>query len=387
MPITHEAKRTSQGRWGLFAALVAAVWLLAGALEGTLWALFLRGETKQFPWASLTIGILGFWGIAALITPALVWVTRRAPLERGRRLRSFFTYLIALAAFIPTYVALRQVWFFWWEDHPKGADLAVLVAKFLKSFRYQMGGAILVFVGVVGACRGWEYYQRYRERERAAAALELEQAHLRASLSEARLETLQMQLQPHFLFNALHAISTLILKGETRGANEMLSHLSSFLRLTLDRADSPTVPLAAELDALDAYLRIQRERFRDRLQVELDIDPQALSAAVPNLIFQPLVENSIRHGIGSGVGSGTIRVRAARTGERLTLEVEDDGRGLPNGAAPGNGIGLANVRERLAQLYPGAHELDLRERPGGGTIARISIPFRIADRGSAPRAD
>jgi two-component system, LytTR family, sensor kinase len=387
MTTTQEAKRGSTGSWGLFAALVAAVWLLVGIFEGTLWVILIQAQGGKIEWRGLALGVLGFWGLAALLAPALVWVASQARFERGRRLRSALAYLAALIAFIPLMGILRQAWILWVVKQVAPFSLCAVVKLFPQLVSFQLGGPILVYLVVVGACQAWDFYQRYRERERAAAALELEQARLRASLSEARLETLQMQLQPHFLFNALHAISTLILKGDTRGANEMLSHLSRFLRMTLDRADSPTVPLAAELDALDAYLRIQRERFRDRLHVTMEIDERALSAAVPNLVFQPLVENSIRHGIGSEIGSGTILVRAAVAGDRLALEVEDDGRGLPDGTVPANGIGLANVRERLEQLYPGTHEFALRERPGGGTIARIVIPFHLAGPDPAIRAD
>jgi two-component system, LytTR family, sensor kinase len=387
MTTTHDARRGSTGSWGLFAALVAAMWLLVGIFEGALWVILIPAQGGKIEWRALALGIVGFWGLAALLTPALVWVACHAPFERGRRLRSALAYLATLIAFIPLMGVLRQAWILWVLKQAAPFNLRTIIRLFPELISFQIGGPILVFLVVMGACQAWDFYQRYRERERAAAALELEQARLRASLSEARLETLQMQLQPHFLFNALHAISTLILKGDSRGANEMLSHLSRFLRMTLDRADSPTVPLAAELDALDAYLRIQRERFRDRLHVAMEIDDRAVSAAVPNLVFQPLVENSIRHGIGSEIGSGMIVVRAAVAGDRLTLEVEDDGHGLPYGTVPANGIGLANVRERLEQLYPGTHEFTLRERPGGGTIARIAIPFRHAGPDPATRAD
>jgi two-component system, LytTR family, sensor kinase len=387
MTTTHDAKRGSTGSWGLFAALVAAVWLLAGTFEGTLWAILIPAQGGKTEWRSLGLGILGFWGLAALLSPALIWVASRAPYERGRRLRSALAYLAALITFIPLMGILRQAWVLWVLKQVAPFNLRTIVKLFPQLISFQLGGPILVYLVVMGASQAWVFYQRYRERERAAAALELEQARLRASLSEARLETLQMQLQPHFLFNALHAISTLILKGDTRGANEMLSHLSRFLRMTLDRADSPTVPLAAELDTLDAYLRIQRERFRDRLRVAMEIDERALSAAVPNLVFQPLVENSIRHGIASDTESGMILVRATVAGDRLMLEVEDDGRGLPNGETPAEGIGLCNIRERLEQLYPGAHDFVLLERPGGGTIARIAIPFRLVGPDPTPHAD
>jgi two-component system, LytTR family, sensor kinase len=387
MTTHHDAKRANTGNWGLFTALVVGGWLLAGALEWVLWAILVPAQGGKIEWRALNLGVLGFWGLAGLLAPTLVWVARRAPFERGRLLRSALAYLGALIAFIPLMGFLRQAWILWVVKQVAPFSPRIIVKLLPELLSFQIGGPILVYLVVMGACQAWDFYQRFRERERAAAVLELEQARLRASLSEARLETLQMQLQPHFLFNALHAISTLILKGDTRGANEMLSHLSRFLRMTLDRADSPTVPLAAELDALDAYLRIQRERFRDRLHVAMEIDERALSAAVPNLVFQPLVENSIRHGIASETGTGTIVVRAAVAGDRLALEVEDDGQGLPDGETPAEGIGLCNIRERLEQLYPGTHEFALRERPLGGTIARIVIPFRPAGPDAATRAE
>jgi LytS/YehU family sensor histidine kinase len=328
-------------------------------------------------WAALNNGVGGFWGLAALLTPALVWTGRRALFGRRKRWQTVVACMLLLFGIMVVQPVLRALWMntlLWHKPIPLG-KLPYVLPEWISNY---MGGALLIYLGVMGAVLAWDNYQRYRERERTAAALELEKARLRASLSEARLEALQMQLQPHFLFNALHAISTLILKGETRGANEMLSHLSRFLRMTLDHADTPTVPLAVELESLDAYLRIQHERFHDRLNVALQIDERALSAVVPHLIFQPLVENSIRHGIAAETGAGTILVRALLGGGRLTLEVEDDGRGLPNGTAPADGVGLANVRERLEQLYPGGHDFFLCERPGGGTIARITIPFRTA---------
>lgn len=383
---TQHDERPYAGQWGRFSALIAAMWLATGIFEWLAYGVLASASGDPPYWTFRCIGILGFWGVAALFSPVLVWVARRAPFTAGRRLRSIAIYLLALCAFIVVHNSLRQIWNRRFLNQ-EPVDLAWVIENRYGLVTKLMGGSILVFVGTIGAFHAWSYYQRYRERERAAAALELEQARLRASLSEARLETLQMQLQPHFLFNALHAISTLILKGDTRGANEMLSHLSRFLRITLDRADSPTVPLATELDALDAYLRIQRERFRDRLHVALEIDDRALSAAVPNLVFQPLVENSIRHGIGSEIGAGTIVVRAAVTGDRLTLEVEDDGRGLPDGETPAEGVGLCNIRERLEQLHPDTHEFTLCRRPGGGTIARIIIPFHLAGPSPATRAD
>jgi two-component system LytT family sensor kinase len=383
MAIPRESTPAKTRYWGRFAALVAAVWLTAGLMEFVLAGFLTPKKPGTFSWHELFCGIAGFWGLAALLSPAVVWATCRARRARGRPWGPAAIYIVTLVLLIFFQSQLRWWWMNLtvWQYQLTVKDVLQSTLSIASKF---MGGGMLVYVGVVGATLAWDYYQRYRIKERAAAALELEQARLRASLSEARLGALQMQLQPHFLFNALHAISTLILKGDNRGANEMLSHLSRFLRMTLDRADSPTVPLAVELESLDAYLRIQRERFRDRLHIVMAIDERTLSAPVPNLIFQPLVENSILHGIASETGSGTITVRASIETDSLILEVEDDGLGLPEGEAPAAGVGLCNIRERLAQLYPGAYEFTLRRGAPGGTLARIRIPFGAAAPGTEP---
>jgi LytS/YehU family sensor histidine kinase len=148
-----------------------------------------------------------------------------------------------------------------------------------------------------------------------------------------------------------------------------------------------TVSLALELEFLDAYLRIQKIRFGDRLTVHTEVEEEVLVAAVPSLILQPLVENSIQHGIGQSPDGGTITVRARRLGDAVVLEVEDDGVGLKDDPASGKGIGLRNIRERLAQLYPGAHRFSLSAAPGGGTLATVDIPFRRAESGGGNGSD
>jgi predicted negative regulator of RcsB-dependent stress response len=365
------------GSWGLFVALVSAFWLLAGLTEGV-WYSLLR-FTKEGPvdLGVLSLYMISFWGFAALLSPLLISVARRFTFERGRLWRPAAVHLVTMVLFSAIHSVVRAAWIRALVEHK---PLGVLPpADLLKITIKSSGGPIMVYAGVMFATYGWDYYQRYRERARAAAALEVEQARLRASLSEARLEALQAQLQPHFLFNALHALSTLILDGEKQAANEIVTDLSRFLRMTLDTADSPIVPLAVELRFLDAYLRIQKKRFEDNLHVTLEIQEDARSASVPNLILQPLVENSVRHGIGSIAAVLTIVIRASVHDRRLKLEVEDNGRGLQNGDTPGTGLGLHNVRERLEHLYPGAYSFVLADGPTGGTLATIVIPFRSAE--------
>jgi two-component system, LytTR family, sensor kinase len=385
MRMPRAKSKPEEWGWGPLTAFLSLFWVAAGIFESAWYGTMvsLRGISPHWG-TSFLIG-QGFWGLAGFFTPILVCVDRSLSLEQGKRLRSIALHIPALLCFGVTHTILRDQWtrLIAGKGIPPG-EFVKMVPKLVAS---QLGGPLMIYVGVLAAVHGWSYYLRYRERARAAAALELDRAELRASLSEARLEALQAQLQPHFLFNALHAISTLILDDDKKGANEMISHLSRFLRMTLDNVESPTVPLSVELQFLDAYLRIQKVRFGERLRVSMEIEESARSAGVPSLVLQPLVENSIHHGIGSKTGAGRIVVRASVGDHRLRLEVEDDGPGFPDGTASGKGHGLSNIRERLEQLYPGEHDFGLSTVPAGGTLAAITIPFRQAAPESTAYAD
>ena len=215
---------------------------------------------------------------------------------------------------------------------------------------------------------GIEYYRRYRVRELAASQLQ-------AKLAVAQLEVLKMQLQPHFLFNTLNGIATL-LRRDPATAEEMLLSLSDLLRIALSSSHRQEIPLREEMDFLGRYLAIQRMRFGDRLRVTEEIETSAMDCLVPALLLQPLVENAIRHGLEPSGKPGELRIAAARDGEWLRLTVEDDGVGLPLCDLNRAGVGLANVRERLAALYGAAHEFSIAERPGGGVVVNIRLPAR-----------
>jgi len=188
-----------------------------------------------------------------------------------------------------------------------------------------------------------------------------------------------MQLHPHFLFNTLHAISTLVYK-DPKGADEMIANLSELLRATLDTSDQQEIPLRKELDLLERYLEIQQVRFGDRLRIRKEVDPQTLDASVPTLILQPLVENSIKHGIEPRPGPGEIVIGAHRRGTALQLSVRDNGNGVEeHPAKDGSGIGLSNTRARLEQLYGKEAKLTLSRPSNGGCSVELELPFRNAD--------
>jgi len=220
---------------------------------------------------------------------------------------------------------------------------------------------------LISAAHALLFYRRSKERERRSLELE-------ATLAKSRLEALTMQLQPHFLFNALNAIAALVHKNPD-AADEMLAALSDLLRLTLETSREQELPLRRELEFVERYLMIEHVRFGDRLQFELDVAPETEAALVPTFLLQPLVENAVRHGLEPRSGNGKLVIRARRDNGSLRLSVEDNGVGLSDGKPGREGIGLANTRARLHELYDGAANVELRNRDG--LTVELTLPFRV----------
>jgi LytS/YehU family sensor histidine kinase len=184
-----------------------------------------------------------------------------------------------------------------------------------------------------------------------------------------------MQVHPHFLFNTLHAVTVLI-REDPAAATKVVTRLGDLLRLTLSRATTAQVSFRRELEILTLYLEIERTRFQDRLEIHYDVQPATLSALVPDLILQPLVENAIRHGVSPNAGTGHITLRSRREGDWLVLEIRDNGAGLAPGQTPRDGIGLSTTKARLERLYGDAQQMTLTSLPEGGCVARIRIPYQ-----------
>jgi LytS/YehU family sensor histidine kinase len=229
---------------------------------------------------------------------------------------------------------------------------------------YLIYCAIVLFVYI------WAHYLRTRERDLRTSQLE-------ALLAQTRLQMLSMQLQPHFLFNTLNTVAELVHRQPAE-AERMIGGLSHLLRETMHAGLVDRVPLSQELGLLERYVDIQRARFGDRLRVTVTVPPDATHALVPTLLLQPLVENAIKHGIGAKAGAGHIDITAAREGLVLRIAIADDGRGLPPGSLAG-GIGLENTRARLLTLYgAGSFELSIVNRPAGGALVSLSLPWQTA---------
>jgi len=226
---------------------------------------------------------------------------------------------------------------------------------------------------VVGVCYAIDYYRKYREHEFIASQLE-------AQLAQAQLDSLRMQLHPHFLFNTLNGIVGLVRDNKNEAAVSMLVGLSDLLRHALEHSDEQEVELKDELSFTELYLKIQQMRFSDRLQINFDIDQPLMKAMVPNLLLQPLLENALRHGIGRSTEAGWIRISAKRENGSLLITVSDNGAGLPSNwqLKTSSGIGLANTAARLQQLYGENHRFDIHNRNEGGVVVEVVIPVRSA---------
>jgi two-component sensor histidine kinase len=292
------------------------------------------------------------WLLWALLTPIVIWFGRRLPITSRAWWRVAIHLPICLILLIAKQLLANRV-----VDAAVGMRHypAPLLTLYVSFFTY------FTILGVDVAIR-----QARARRERDVRTSQLE-----AELARAQLDALRIQLQPHFLFNALNSISALM-REDVEAADVMLTRLAGLLRATLDRSDAQESRLEDEMAFVNEYIEIQRVRFGDRLTVRMEVAADTLALAVPTLVLQPLVENACRHGVGLKPGAATLAIRSSRQGERLAIEVEDDGPGPPSFVPAGTG--LENTRARLRHLYGPAASLTLERAAAGGAIARLLLP-------------
>jgi len=341
--------------------LVVLGFAFLGWLHGT--QLFV-GIASEVPERQFSYGRFVFWQVAcwltwALLTPLVVYISRR---------RSVLLHLVAcvtlpLTHILAIYVINQTVLPFGRPPGPPRSFASMYMSLFGLNFHIDL----VIYWGIVGAVTALDTQRRLRERELHASRVETQ-------LAQAQLTNLRLQLQPHFLFNTLHVIASLVRDGDSKSAVKMIAGLSDLLRYSLDNAGCNLVTLSEEVDVVQRYLEIQQTRFSDRLTVGISIDDDARHAAVPTLLLQPLVENAIRHGIADPTRGGRLELSARRRDGTLVVEIFNDGPALPEDWEQRIGVGLGSTRSRLAQLYGDAAALEMENRTPG-VVARVRIPY------------
>lgn len=318
----------------------------------------------------------------APLTPFVFWFAIRYPIRRENWIIRSLQYLAVGLVFSAAHLALRAAtpYGYWdskshqwgsaiWNSHLHAFKVqwSALRREFLFTVVDDITGT---FAPIALVAHAMSYYRRFRERELRAAQLE-------GQLAKARLQTLKSQLQPHFLFNTLHSISSLMLT-DVQQADRMMTRLGDLLRMTLESAGTQITTLSRELEFVNCYLEIEKIRFADRLNVCLEIAPGTLDALVPHLLLQPLVDNAVKHGISKRPAAGEIKIAVTAQDGELQLEVRDNGPGpSKHVGSPSGGLGLRITRGRLESLYGQYQSVELLSAPGGGTLTRVCIPFRM----------
>ena len=353
------------------AALLFVGWTLVGIIfAGISYAAAIGENNKEFGFVSaLRLNLVQFY-LWAILTPFVFRFSRRFPIElRPLNVRNLLLYFPALISFagIHQVIHLAVLWSIsphWRQRYPALIDC--YRAYFAFGFYIDLIIALLIVIAVHALL----YYQNFR-------ASELAQSSLKTQLAQAQLTALKMQLHPHFLFNTLHSISSLVLEDPQK-ANSMIARLGDFLRLTIENSEQQLVTLEEETEFLRCYLDIEQVRFGDRLTVAFELEPQTLSAQVPHLILQPIVENAIQHAIAPRAARGHINIEAKRLNSFLRVAVSDNGPGISsNSKLPGKkGVGLTNVRARLQQIYGPGFRFELMNGGNGGLTVVMEIPVQ-----------
>ncbi|MBV9211319.1 MAG: histidine kinase [Acidobacteria bacterium] len=368
-----EAGKPLWQRWWAQLLFIWLVWTLIGFIFTSLMYLASLRSSEPMKWSEGAFIQFVYCYLWALATPLVIWLSRRFHIEKQNWKRNLLIHigcslLIGLCISI-----LGQTLNYFHFSYPLGYPYKFFNA--LRNFFNNGSEEFATYGLILLIIHAFDFYSRYREGELKASQLE-------SMLAQAQLQSLKMQLHPHFLFNTLHSISAL-LHTDVEAARRMIVRLGDFLRLTLENAGAQEVSLEQEMEFLKGYLEIESIRFQDRLTVRLEVEPQALDVRVPNLILQPIVENAIRHGIAPRSSPGLIEINARRENGVLRIEVRDNGPGLPVNHSSiklfKGGLGLANTRARLDQLYGAQHRFELENNPAGGLTVTLEVPSKAAN--------
>jgi len=366
--------KDDSNRWSNW-AIGFGIWTVVGISFGTRSYLYyqMNGTPAGF-WDTILNYMTDFY-IWGAFSPLIFNLVKRVHIERGNILwgLAFHTFVGLVLVIFVTAITIPILWYLGFANPTIYPTLEVYFSKLVINPFYLHQG-LIAYWGTVVVAHAYEYNRQVRIGRTRASELS-------AQLAQAQLAALKMQIHPHFLFNTLNSIAAL-LHEDIEMADRMITRLSDFLRITLQSSTESVVTLGEEVVFLEAYLDIERVRFRDRLIVELTIDPDVLDAQVPNLILQPLVENAVRHGISKQVAIGRLQIDARRVDDRLLIRIDDNGPGKSNGKSnskprANGGVGLANTRARLKQFY-GDFEFNIVDRKDlNGTSVILDVPYLV----------
>ena len=320
----------------------------------------------NFGWDRLISFNLFIWWFWLFSTPGIIWLAKKFPIERHKIIKPVSIHLLISLVVVFIHQTLTAIFC----NHTFGSIYYLPVFKKLAWRIIHLEWLFvdfMVYFAILGGYLAWQYYRKYQQEVLICSRLE-------NRLVQSQLRALKMQLHPHFLYNTLNTISTLVLKDNRQEAVKMISVLADLLRTTLDNSESQLVTLQHELEFIEKYLSLQKARFTDRLEIVYNIDHDLLSAMVPNLILQPLVENAILHAIVPRETGGKLEIHANSEMNKLVMSIVDDGPGV-NGKIR-NGIGISNIRQRLEQLYGNEQQLFMKNQTGGGFAVTIIIPLQ-----------
>lgn len=355
---------------------IASIWFGFGLVDAAQTVFVMRKEGMHHVWAKLFAATVFFWLPWALATEPILRLGRRFPLAGSKRFVNWIAHLAACAAIGLLFTAwttwLARFFNLYGNASATGPFAQLWFDKFLSGIL----SSLVLYAGVLAV----SYFVDSRAR---LAHQQTETARLNEQLSKAQLEALRRQIEPHFLFNTLNAVSGLVRAGSYEAAVTMIAGLSDFLRHTLKGPARQQVSLREEMEFAQTYLNIQQVRFVGRLRLTVDVPLELYQAEVPSLILQPIVENAVKHGIAKRVQGGSIRITASRRDGILTLAVCNDGPSLSPADLAGSGIGSTNVRTRLHSLYGDAFEFIMRNGEGGGVEVSVSFPFAVCPQSAA----
>lgn len=352
-------------RWTLYLAFMTLLGLINTGQSYLYCSAY--GSTASFQfWPTLVLGVSD-WYLWAALTPVIIWLSRRYPFYPETWGKSLLVHLGCNLLFSFVVFMLTIPIFRWVSPDSQEKSLWFWIQGRANAYMILY---FWIYWAILGSILSTQYYRQFRDREVKATRLE-------GKLAQAQLQVLKMQLQPHFLFNTLNAISALLHK-DAESADIMIARLGELLRSTLENVGNQEIPLRQELEFIQPYLEIEKARLGERLQVDMHIDPEAMDAAVPNLVLQPIVENAIRHGIAPYVQKGRIDIRARRENGILRMEVEDNGPGLSLEQQINfrPGVGITNTRARLQQLYGPDHHFEMKNGATKGLTVTLLIPAR-----------